>query len=149
MAWPPFSVPLQRPERLRLEWTAPRRRGAPPRSATGLPRLLAAVDHGDAGEQRLEHDATRRHHKRCHSRESARACTHLGEACGQSPGPLTLPLPASGERGAAAPFFPSPRVLAGRGRVRGGASSRAIVKMRASPSACAGMTQARASSVPP
>ncbi len=29
---------------------------------------------------------------------------------GKSPTPLTLPLPASGERGATAPFFPSPRL---------------------------------------
>ena len=48
---------------------------------------------------------------------------HLWEGCGQSPGPLTLPLPAArGEGRGGAFLLLSP--LAGRGRVRGGGSFR-------------------------
>ena len=61
-------------------------------------------------------------------RQGARAGQSV--VCGQSPRPLTLPLPVNGERSCGGAFLPlSP--LAGRGRVRGGVTGRRLG--RASP----------------
>jgi hypothetical protein len=83
-------------------------------------RRRAAAPGRHAGERGHPESGRRRRPLVLDLRFRATVCTHLSAACGQSPGPSPYLSPLGGERGAAAPFFPSPRL---RGEVGAGGVS--------------------------